>query len=169
MLSKLPADRLRKLFTYNPDTGLFVRLVSTSNRVKAGDVAGSVSPDGYMRIWIDGHSYKAHRLAWLFIHGNWPAGQIDHANGNRSDNRIENLRVADQSQQSANSARPRSNKTGVRGVSFHKATQKYTARLACRGRLVHASYHDHIEDAAAAYRSASLKHFGEFSGIHRGD
>lgn len=167
MLTELTVERARALFDYDPLTGVVTRKIATSNAVMVGDIVGSETSDGYLRVWINGHSYKLHRVIWLLHSGRWPRGQLDHRSGKRSDNRIANLREADQSQQSANTARPRNNTTGVKGVSIHKATGKYTARLACRGRLVHASYHDNIEAAAEAYRQASLQHFGEFSSINR--
>lgn len=162
----LTAGRLKELFAYNAETGIFKRRVRTSNAVGAGDIAGSLS-DGYLRICIDGQSYKAHRLAWYYVHGTWPSGQLDHINGNRSDNRIANLREATQSEQNANAGRRSDNTTGYRGVSFHKASGKYTARVMRGGKLVYASYHDAPEDAATAYRAASLAHHGKFAVAHR--
>jgi hypothetical protein len=89
--AKLTAERLRKRLRYDAETGLFTRRVG-SGHAHAGDMAGSVHSTGYVRICIDGGRYTAHRLAWLYVHGVWPSGQIDHINRNRSDNRIANLR-----------------------------------------------------------------------------
>lgn len=84
-------DRLRELLHYDPDTGIFTRLVSTGWRGKVGDVAGYKNPDGYLVIMIDYKLYLAHRLAWLYTYGRFPE-VTDHINGVRDDNRIVNLR-----------------------------------------------------------------------------
>lgn len=163
----LTAENLRSRYDYDPLTGVFTRRVSRSNSVKVGSAAGSASSDGYLRIWIDGHSYKAHRLAWLHAYGVWPTKQIDHLNGDRADNRIANLREADQPEQNANTRRRTNNTSGRRGVSLHKASGKYTARLSFRGRIVHCTYHDTPEEASAAYDAAFLAHYGSIETPNR--
>jgi hypothetical protein len=159
----LTVQKLREQFSYDGETGLITRLVSRSNAVAAGVTSANASSRGYLRIWIDGRSYKAHRVAWALHNGEWPTGQVDHINGDRADNRITNLRIATQSEQNANSSKRRNSKSGIRGVSFHRATGKHTARLTVQGRLVLSSYHDTSEAAAAAYRTAHNQHFGSFS------
>lgn len=84
--------RLHEVMSYNEKTGLFYWLAPTSNRVKVGELAGSVDHEGYVRIKVDGRRYRAHRLAWLYVHGKFPSCVIDHINGDRSDNRISNIR-----------------------------------------------------------------------------
>jgi len=114
----LTAERLRELLHYDPETGLFVWKVRTSNRTKVGKVAGSLhEPTGYTFISIDRRTYKAHRLAWLHVTGHWPAEWIDHINGNRADNRMSNLREANASlnQQNLRSARGNTD-SGLLGV-----------------------------------------------------
>ena len=88
---KLTAERLRERLHYDAGTGVFTRRVG-SGHARTGEMAGSVHSTGYVRISIDGGKYTAHCLAWLYVHGVWPPDQIDHINGNRSDNRIANLR-----------------------------------------------------------------------------
>lgn len=80
------------VLSYDPLTGIFLWKVDRGQRVTAGDVAGGVSPDGYHQITVFGQKYVAHRIAWLLSFGEWPAGQIDHVNGDRLDNRLANLR-----------------------------------------------------------------------------
>jgi hypothetical protein len=99
----LTAERLREILGYDPETGLFTRLVRTG-RIRAGEVAGTAHSRGYRSIVIDGRVYLSHRLAWLYVHGEWPPEQIDHINRNRADNRLVNLRAAKQSQNNVRAA-----------------------------------------------------------------
>lgn len=86
-------DRLKSLLTYNPDTGEF-RWRLKRPRCTPGSIAGTPSYHGYTVIKLDGVSYKAHRLAWLYETGDWPASELDHINRVRGDNRMSNLRLA---------------------------------------------------------------------------
>lgn len=84
------AERVRELFRYDPETGIFTRLVdSPMHRAKAGETSASINSQGYAQIRVDGKRYKAHRLAWLHMTGEWPTQQIDHIDGNRANNRWE--------------------------------------------------------------------------------
>lgn len=78
MRNTLTAERLREVVSYNQDTGVFIRLVnSKKGKAKAGDIAGHIEATGYRAIWILGNKYLAHRLAWLYITGEWPKDQVD--------------------------------------------------------------------------------------------
>lgn len=99
---------VRDFLSYDPLTGLFRWKVSTA-RTKKGAVAGYQTPQGYVKVQVGGRSYPAHRLAWFFLHGSDPEGQIDHVNRIRDDNRATNLRQVTASQNALNrgtSARP---------------------------------------------------------------
>lgn len=98
MKYNLTAEQLRVLLSYDPDTGIFRRLVRTSNSVQVGDIAGGDNKKGYVKIRVFAQLIFAHRLAWLHHYGCWPDGEIDHINGLKSDNMIENLRVSDRSE-----------------------------------------------------------------------
>lgn len=78
----ITAERLRELLEYDEDTGVFKRKARTSNRISIGDIAGSSDAKGYVCIRVGGKTYKAHRLAWLYVYGEWPTGEIDHINHN---------------------------------------------------------------------------------------
>lgn len=93
MPTDLTADRLREVLAYDAQTGAFTWRVTQSNRAKAGNTAGSLHrQDGYVYIRVDGVLHKAHRLAWLHVHGAWPTAGVDHVNGDRGQNGIANLR-----------------------------------------------------------------------------
>lgn len=145
------ANRLRKLLDYNPDTGIFVWKLATTNRVKAGDAAGSRGSDGYIRIGVCGRIYKAHRLAWLYVHGDWPKMELDHINGIKTDNRIGNLRDVTRSVNARNLHRAQRNSaSGVLGVSLHKATGLWRAYKHRR----YLGYFKTVDAAKAAWDAA---------------
>lgn len=127
--TSLSYTRAAELLSYDPLTGELRWRVARRNGYPAGIVAGGVGPDGYWTICIDLRAYKGHRLAWLLFTGVWPQAEIDHINRNRIDNRIENLREANRSQNQVNSGTYRNNRSGYRNVHFHKLTGKYVAEI----------------------------------------
>lgn len=157
---KLTAERLRFLLRYAPETGLFYWRNPSGPRAVAGALAGSES-QGYVNISVDGKLYRAHRLAWLYVYGVWPAKQIDHANRSRSDNRIANLRESDQSQNMGNAARRSDCRSGFKGVTAYRS--RWVATIRRSGKKVHLGVFDTPEAAHAAYVSAACDHFGEFA------
>jgi hypothetical protein len=153
----LTADELRGLVSYDPETGVF------RWRRRKQQLAGSPDVLGYIRIQIHGKLFKAHRLAWLYVYGEWPSLTIDHANRIPGDNRISNLRIADCFQQAHNHSDNRKGRSLPRGVSWSERDKKYRAQIRCFGQSHALGLHDDIESAAAAYRDASLRLHGEFS------
>src|SRR5687768_770720 len=113
----LTAEKLRELMDYNPDTGVFLYRKRRGRR-SAGLEAGSIVK-GYRLISL-GKQYSAHRLAWLYVYGEWPAGDLDHINCVRDDNRIANLREATDSQNNANRTLAPKNSSGFKGVCWNK-------------------------------------------------
>lgn len=121
-MKRLPTlNRIRELLTYEPDTGLFRWNLSFGNgpaHVDRGDVAGSVSNFGYVRITIDGRPMVAHRIAIFYVTGRWPKADTDHIDGDRSNNRFTNLRQVTRSENNENVIAPRKdNLNQLRGVS----------------------------------------------------
>ena len=160
----LTAERLRELLTYAPETGLFYWKVAPSNgRTVVGSVAGRVNDEGYRKIGIDGRVYAAHRLAYLYMPGEWPKELIDHENLARDDNRWRNLRPATRTQNKANSL-PRS-ACGFKGVYITKKRGKirWRAQIRAEGHLHSLGYYGTPEEANAAYAAAADKLFGEFA------
>ena len=157
----LTMTRLTKLMRYDSETGIFIRLVSTSNIVRVGDRADSHVGNGYRRVWIDGRRYFAHRLAWFYVHGEWPKDEIDHINGNPSDNRIGNLREASRSQNLMNTRLRSDNMVGLKGVTEFGCRWRATIKDA--GKQRHLGLFDTPEAAHDAYRCAAEKIFGEYA------
>jgi hypothetical protein len=146
----LTAERLRELLDYDPDTGVFV----WKGR-RAGRLAGRIQHQGYVEICVDQKLYQAHRLAWLYVHGRWPAEQIDHRDLDKGNNAIANLREATRAQNRANQRPTSRNLLGVKGVS--KKGNRFKAVF--RGKSI--GYFRTLEEAAAAHATASKAYFGE--------
>ena len=153
----LTAERLREVLSYDPLTGVFLWKVSTSRRVSVGSVAGYTDQDGYLRIRIDRVGYRAHRLAWLYMHGEWPADQIDHRNRSRMDNRIENLREATNGENSQNREPKRAKPSGLIGVNWHARDKRWIAQIMVDGRSIHLGSFTELEKAAQARADAKAK------------
>jgi hypothetical protein len=129
----LTPEEVRTLLHYSPQDGTFTRLVRTSVSIKAGDKTGYTSPDGYTYIPLFNINYSAHRLAWFYTHGVWPK-IVDHINGDKSGNRLCNLRNVSHAENCFNRSRANAaNKTGVRGVEHNKRSGRYVARVKRNG------------------------------------
>lgn len=159
----LTAARLRQVLNYDPATGAFLWLVTNSARKPAGSAAGEVRDSGYVMIGIDRRRYRAHRLAWLYMTGEWPADQVDHKDIDRSNNRWQNLRAATNQRNQANTHVSRNNKCGVKGVFWNKQRQKWQAKITIKGHPIHGGFFDRLEDAGAAYAAMARRYFGEFA------
>lgn len=171
---KIPSqDYLKELLEYDPDTGLFLwrmktkkhiscpRILKVINSRNGGKAAGKVCHDGYLRIGISGKKYMAHRLAWVYMHGDCEIDQIDHVNGNRSDNRIQNLRSIQAGENKRNMGISRRNTSGVVGVSWNKSLKKWSANIYHLGKNVHLGLFDNLDEAK------ELREFAqEFAGFH---
>lgn len=155
-MGQLTAERLRQLVEYDAETGVFTR--RGRPRVKAGKVCGHTKPDGRVLICVDGADYRAHRLAWLYMTGEWPIGEIDHRDGNPSNNAFANLRQVDSSTNKENARRPRSdNKTGLLGVFKHTQYDKFCAQIRVKGKRMHLGVFDDPQTAHAAYIAAKRR------------
>lgn len=158
----LTQGRLREVVSYDPGTGVFIRLIS-QGLAKAGDVSGYLGPDGYRTIGVDGRNYEAGRVAWFYVNGEWPVGEIDHKNTERDDNRIDNLREATNSQQKANSRLYKNNLSGFKGVSRHGSGWRARVR---KDNCVHnLGIFPTQELAHAAYAEKAVELFGEFARV----
>lgn len=137
-------DRLKELLEYNPDTGIFV-WIKDKGSVKAGDIAGGKTCNGYITICVDGEAILAHRLAWFYAFKEWPEKGIDHINRDRSDNRLDNLREADQTLNNFNNSLRSDNTIGHKGVYKHGSG--YRARVTNKGKNYNLGTFETIEEA----------------------
>jgi len=153
--STLTAERLRALLDYDPETGVFTRKVRTSNRIRSGDIAGTRNPPRYTLISIEGIQYRAHRLAWLYVYGEWPSEDLDHINRVKTDNRLCNLRLATRKQNMENNGPQKNNRLGIRGVYWDVARKKWAVTIHHHGRTIAGGRFDSVDSAKA--RRAQLE------------
>lgn len=164
---KINLRRLRSVLSYDPVTGVFLWLVRRrSGRgtfTTIGDEAGFIETLGYRCIGLNGRVYKAHRLAWLFVYGEWPRDDIDHINGDRADNRIDNLRIGGKKLNARNAKRKSTNLTGLKGVTRQKGG--FIARIGVNYERIYLGNFRTAQAAHQAYVEAADKYFGEFARI----
>jgi len=153
------------LFEYDKETGNLIWKIKPSSRghsVKAGDIAGTLKSHGYLCVGINYNSYRAHRLIFLMHKGYLPK-TIDHINGDKLDNRIENLRAATVGQNQHNRKTNANNTSGYKGVSWSKAQKKWTARITLERKIIHLGYFANVEEAAEVVRKAREELHGSFA------
>jgi hypothetical protein len=156
----ITAARVRELLDYDPATGIFTRKVRLAQRHQVGDRADFIVTGGglagYYRGGIDSKRFLAHRLAWLYVNGEWPQQEIDHINGDPGDNRIANLRDVPARINAENKRGPRKdNACGQRGVMAHQG--RWRARIQVDGQTMHIGMYDTPQEAHDAYIAAKLE------------
>lgn len=154
-LHDLTREQVAERLNYDPDTGVFLWAISPCQRMKAGDVAGGVNNEGYVNIEIKGRAYKAHRLAWLVVTGEWPRKHVDHINGRRDDNRFCNLREASRKENGQNRRLNKNNNSGHIGV-YQNPNGTWRAQIKA-GTQIYLGQFDTAEEAAAAYVEAKRR------------
>lgn len=169
--------RLLELLRYDSESGAFTRIGAArpQSAHNIGKPVGTVKAGerdnggGYLIISVDGRPYRAHRLAWFYMTGEWPKDDVDHRDTNRLNNRWSNLRAATRSQNIANCRTPKDNTSGIKGVTFDKTRQKWRAQIGI-GKCEKGYWYtkglgrfDTKEQAAAAYQAEAMRRFGEFA------
>ena len=151
-------EQLKGLLHYDPDTGVFTRLVSTAGHVKVGDVAGTHEKSGYIRISVKNKQYRAHRLAWFYMKGVWPKNQIDHDDHVRHNNRWNNLFEATNQDNSKNQTKRKTNTSGITGVYWNKPLGKWEGKIKVDGKSKYLGVHPDKFEIICARKSAENKH-----------
>ena len=149
----LTQKELKKSLHYNPDTGIFIRILRYAHCVKTGIVAGGLH-NGYVSIFVLGASYKAHRLAWLYVYGYMPENDMDHINKIKTDNRIENLREVSRQCNVRNTGNRSTNTSGVKGVCWCKTYRKWLAKITINRKTIYLCRHEDFTEAVC-HRLAS--------------
>lgn len=161
---------LKERLHYNHETGVFtwktrpiehfkgLRSFNGWNTRCAGKVAGGEDRCGYQRIIVDSTRYQSHRLAWLYVHGEFPASQIDHINGKRDDNRLVNLRSVSQQENLKNQKKRTDNKSGFVGVHWNKGCKKWMAYINSGGKRENLGLYNDINLAITARAEAEPRH-----------
>lgn len=154
---------LRDSFSYNSETGELHWKTRPSQRVKVGDLAGGrANSEGYLTVKLQGRVFLAHRVCWACHYGSWPISQIDHINGVKTDNRIDNIRIATFTLNRENIRKPmKTNKTGFLGVTRHRKTGRFEAQIQVSGKKKYLGIFNTAEEAHSAYLMAKRSmHFG---------
>jgi hypothetical protein len=166
----LTQDRLREVIDYNEDTGLLIwkfrpELRKEENTKNCGKAAGTRGPMGYIRVAIDKKIYAAHRLAWLWMTGEWPENEIDHINMIKHDNRWGNLRHVSRSQNQMNVSVRSDSSTGLKGVYYDKSIYRWRPKIMIDGKRYTIGTFDCPAAASFAYQIAADKIHKEFARV----
>lgn len=160
---EIPINELRALLRFDEEGNLWWKIPKMGRRKNRP--AGCNGKHGYKQIMINGEIFLAHRVIFALYYGFWPNEQIDHINGNKGDNRIENLREASHSQNNHNRPNYRNNTTGFKGVHTRKDYNKFLARIRINGVAIHLGVFDTAEEASAAYRQAAIKYHKDYAAV----
>lgn len=157
-VDNLTAEIVRELLSYDPDTGVFTWIKRVAHRVQVGSVAGTRCKR-HARLMILSKQRLAHRVAWLYVHGEWPKNVIDHINRDGFDNRLCNLRDVTQSENLQNASVSRKNKSGVTGVRFDVKRGKWVAEIKANYQNMSLGRFATKDEAVAARRKAEQELF----------
>lgn len=155
---RLTATEIRAILRVD-ESGALVRVAARGNQ-PVGSMAGSPHRDGYIKVIIDGNTLYAHRVVWLLTYGEWPAGQVDHIDGNRRNNLPSNLRLCTHSQNQAN----RAHNGKFKGVTFHKKCGRWQAQCG----QTYLGLFTNQSDAARAYDTEAARRYGSFARLNFG-
>ncbi len=156
MIENLTHDRVKEVLHYDPETGKFIWTAKRMGRSASGKLAGSVRPDGYLAIQIDGVLCFAHRLAWFYTHGEWPDNHIDHINRVRTDNRINNLRVASDKLNQQNRSVSKNNRSGISGIRWVGERNKWEVQIKHNRKPRYIGRYTNLADAKLAREIAEI-------------
>lgn len=157
-------SELKELLDYNPDTGVFTWKKTVNSRAVILSAAGNQDYNVYIRITIYKKKYAAHRLAFLYMTGEWPKEVVDHINQIKNDNRWTNLREATVSQNNINSKKQKNNKSGYRGVYWYNKNQRWRVQIKYKSKYITLGSYTDIKEAAEVYKKKALELYGDYAG-----
>ncbi len=155
----VPLARIKEVLEYDPDSGFFYWRVSLNARAPVGAIAGTIRPDGYVKIQIDRVPMMAHRIAWFWVYGEIPEYEIDHENRIRYDNRIDNLRPATSKQNKENQSLRVTNTSGHKGVHWDKSREKWMAFVVHHHKFHNLGRYDDLDHAIQVANDARRELF----------
>ncbi|EOV3349167.1 HNH endonuclease [Edwardsiella piscicida] len=152
-------NKFSDVFLYDPHTGILKWKKDTGKKRMVGKIAGHQDTKGYLAVGCFDKDHRVHRIAWEMSHGKIPDGmQVDHINGIKSDNRLSNLRLVYHQENQRNMAIPKSNNSGVLGVSWDARSGKWRAKIMINRKTVHLGRFPSIELAAKARKEAEIRY-----------
>lgn len=153
---KIELTYLRSVISYDEKTGKVFWKKLTSPRIKIGNEAGSKYANGYTYLHLNNTVFMMHRIIWFYYYGEWPESEIDHINGERSDNRICNLRLVTRRQNMQNKKR---NREGLpSGAWFNKEQNRWLSGFGAENKFFHLGSFDNQKDALQAYSNACINY-----------
>lgn len=158
----LSPSEIQERLSYSSETGCFT-WKQPGKKVVVGARAGTVKPHGYEVIGLGYDQHYSHRLAWLFMTGAWPIGQVDHINGDRADNRFANLRLASHAENQRNRGLQRNNQSGTAGVHWAARESRWIAKIKLNGKTAQIGIFTSRNAAIAARKAAEQAMFGKFT------
>jgi len=159
-------DVIKNILEYNQYSGKFIWKNCAGRRKRNGDTAGFKDSQGYVKIKIFGKSHFAHRVAFIYMTGRSPVEEIDHVNLVKDDNKWSNLREATRLQNSMNKWKRKHNRSGFKGVSFHKRCKKWVAQIQKNKKCYHLGYYKTPQEAYSIYIREALRQHGKFAQIN---
>jgi len=154
---------IRRCLSYDPETGVLTWIAVNSNRIKVGRRAGNIHGEGYREVSVGSRRILAHHLAWFLHHGVWAKELVDHINGDKSDDRMVNLREATYKQNAGNTRAHKDAAVPLKGVCMHVDGVRFKAQCRIAGRVTHLGIFYTAEEAHAAYMAAHRAEHGEFA------
>lgn len=156
---ELTQEYLKTILKYDPETGIFIWIVRIANNIHIGDIAGSLDKQsGYIRLMIDEKNYRAHRLAWLYMIGDWPIYKIDHKDKCKNNNKFSNLRDIPHGKNMFNLGEYKNNTSGYNGVYLNNNKTKWKSQIGVNNTLIHLGTFSTKEEAFKAYEEAKIKY-----------
>lgn len=151
---RISQKRLKELFNYNPDTGVFVWKQRRAGNATKGSVAGSTDKRGYIRMCIDYKYSTAHRLAWLYMTGSFPENEIDHIDQDKGNNSFSNLREVTRQENAKNIPMSKNNNSGTTGVHWY--LNRWVVTIYVKGKRIYGGRHTSLHKAIAIRKALEV-------------